>query len=817
MLLILVSTITVALVIERITFACVSLVFHLFNQGPDRKSTWFVSALVQNIVGLFSSIAAAVSRLLGFSLKGILFLTLLLALWGVAFMCARHSSVALIAFQKAYNSDVGGAFRMALVLPMQLLQLIWDGVVPAYNLIVYCGITTPTRILLENALRNISDFENAMWNLGLFIKSLTTSLIAYVELIITPPDSFDPNLRLLDLVSPLAYWRLMVSYLLQWLGDVCSVASSLGDLVAYPFLDINFGLGIHNSVNAILTLVVQVPAVTVQRCNAGGGQVVYCLPDFEPVIELAVNGVRNFGLMFDNWLDVATIITQALLTGTSPQCTGWMVVDFQSKDGLMGNNETVIVGVDENYFAKTDGWNVEVYSRTSVQSFPSAFPAAMNVGYGVAIVSVNTNVQGLLGCSCTDQAYGMQLLCAVAPLDTLTPSYFVPVEFQIPTTSFYMSCSKAKVRLDSIRWPVTRSTSPNSDARRAPTAQAALYVTPMCSSEGIDVVCVDTFKLAGCFPYCMALWTRGYLGSMVLRNGEEWANTVSMVSRDCGLHTWDLVSGELAAVTQTLRQKSGVTSTWMDAEVQLNGSYCQYAPNTFSRMTKESVPAYSDYRSVRLTGQPFAFAGDLILTAVNTVGDVWGIDVQRIYGNQVNANSVAIARLNRCVSSSVSGPHRSVSSMHWWIRASRALLCSASRSCSSSRVFRTPSRFSSSSVVIGKDACSTRCSARITATALLVSRSTVRLGSISNSCSAFGMLMSLRCERLLPIWRSVKSSAVSGLITTRARVCDAFLRSFLVRVEMKSSASMYPSSVVRTSMPDATLSNEMFSRRRIVI
>jgi hypothetical protein len=102
---------------------------------------------------------------------------------------------------------------------------------------------------------------------------------------------------------------------------------------------------------------------------------------------------------------------------------------------------------------------------------------------------------------------------------------------------------------------------------------------------------------------------------MVLRDADEWASTVSMVSRDCGLHTWDLVSGELAAVTQTLRQKSGVTSTWMDAEVQLNGSHCQYAPNTFSRLAKESVPSYSDHRSVLLSGQPFAFAGDLILAS----------------------------------------------------------------------------------------------------------------------------------------------------------------------------------------------------------
>jgi hypothetical protein len=84
MLLILVSAITIALVVERITFAWVSLLFHLFNQGPDRKSTWFVGALVQNAVGLMSSIASAVSRLFAIGFKGLLFLTIVLILWGVA-------------------------------------------------------------------------------------------------------------------------------------------------------------------------------------------------------------------------------------------------------------------------------------------------------------------------------------------------------------------------------------------------------------------------------------------------------------------------------------------------------------------------------------------------------------------------------------------------------------------------------------------------------------------------------------------------------------------------------------------------------------
>jgi len=627
---------TLALALERITFAFASLVVFVFNLGPDRQTAWFVGAIIQLIVGLVSSILSALLRLMSLGIRGILVLTLLLVIWALLFMCARFSSEGLLAFQSAYNSTTGGVLRLSILMPLKLLQLLWDAVVPVYNLLVYCGTTIPFRILLENVLRNLANFENSMLNLALFVRAAIQSLAAYVDVVLSPPDSFDPNLRLLDLVTPLSYWRLAVSYMLAWIGDTCSVASSLGDVLAYPFLDINFGLGVHNLVNSVLALTIQVPTTTIQRCRAGGGQVVYCLPDFEPVVELAVAGTRQLGFMMDNWLDVVTIIIQAVLTNTSPACSGWTVVDFQVNDNLLGLNETVVVGIDDHHFAKTDGWNVEVYSRTSIQSFPSAFPSQMNVNYGMAVVSVTPEIKGLMGCACTDQNYGMQVVCAVAPMDALTPSFYVPVEFDVPTTSFYMGCGRAKIRLDSIRWPVTRSTSPNSNSQNLIVAQAALYVRPMCSSEQTDVACIETFKLANCFPYCMALWTKGYIGSMMLRGAEEWANTVSMGKRDCGLHSWDLLSGELASVTQTLRQNSGVKSTWMNAEVQLNGSSCVYAPQIFSRMLKSDTASYSMYRSVILPDQPFAFAGDLVLTAVNTVGTTWGIHVQRIYGNQAN-------------------------------------------------------------------------------------------------------------------------------------------------------------------------------------
>jgi hypothetical protein len=58
------------------------------------------------------------------------------------------------------------------------------------------------------------------------------------------------------------------------------------DVALYPFLDINFGLGVHNLANGLLHLVIHMPAMTIERCKAGGGPVV--------ATEVATKGSQSF-------------------------------------------------------------------------------------------------------------------------------------------------------------------------------------------------------------------------------------------------------------------------------------------------------------------------------------------------------------------------------------------------------------------------------------------------------------------------------------------------------------------------------------------
>lgn len=751
-----VTFLTAALVIERLLYASVCLLLFLLGVGPDRKSSWFVTLFMQNATTLASGVLNSFSRLLSVSVRAVLWCCVIIALWWVLYYAGRHSAPALLMFQRVYNSDVGGVLRMAIVVPAQLLQLVWEAVVPLWNLVVYCLHTIPVRIVLENILdsEGLSEVKECVKHLALFIQQVIISLFDYVGVILNPPDTFDADRRLIDLMTPLAEWRLAVSYALTWVGRMCSLASSVVDIALYPFLDINFGLCLHNLGNSVLYFLVHVPATTVDRCKAGGNTVVYCLPDFDPVIDLLVEGIRNAGNLIDNWMDVTMVIVQSVLTGTSPACdVGMAVIDIASKSTLMGVNETTVVGISTSMFALTDGWNIQVFERSERHSYPDAFPMPVFVHYGIAKVSASADVSGLLGCTCANQAHGMQIMCAVAPLDPLETPYIVPVEFSVPTTSFYMGCEKAKIKVETIRKPVTRFTSNSQSSVRSPVAEAAIWVRPMCSSEAIDIACIDTFKLSGCYPYCMALWTKGYTGSLVLRPANDWWTTVAMVSRDCGLHTWDLVDGEMKQLTSKLRQQSGVTSPWSNVEVQVNSTRCVYSGNMLSRMLKsqETTPAYAEYRSITLAEQPFAFAGDLVFTAVETTFGTWGIEVHRIWGNQVLGMCPTTARLNSCSSSSERGPHCCKRS-RYFRRVSRGCclrLCSMSMVCCS--IWRSVCCSARDSVdcagciseAIGDTPSGdSKKSARMPATERRVGRLTVRLGRTSSSWMALAKLMS---------------------------------------------------------------------------
>jgi len=158
----------------------------------------------------------------------------------------------------------------------------------------------------------------------------------------------------------------------------------------------------------------------------------------------------------------------------------------------------------------------------------------------------------------------------------------------------------------------------------------------MCSVDGIDLVCVESFKGASCFPYCMALHVRGSgTQPLIVHNADEWSDGVSMLKRDCGL--FNMVPG---TATDGSKARVKIPGSLFDVGAAASDK-CTFNPMTVSMVPKGAMKEYGTHASIELKGQPFLFANDVALTAVaGQIGvnglPTWSIKVQRIYGNQAN-------------------------------------------------------------------------------------------------------------------------------------------------------------------------------------
>ena len=76
-------------------------------------------------------------------------------------------------------------------------------------------------------------------------------------------------------------------------------------------MDLNFATGFHKIMNAVLYLAIQMPHVTHLRCSRHASEgALMCTPDFEPVFDFLVSGIRDMGYMVNNWANVVYVIVQ---------------------------------------------------------------------------------------------------------------------------------------------------------------------------------------------------------------------------------------------------------------------------------------------------------------------------------------------------------------------------------------------------------------------------------------------------------------------------------------------------------------------------
>lgn len=687
-----VSTFTTALVallfVERVLNAIIQTLLYVFGFSSSSKG-FAGMGLLQRVV---LSAAALVTRLFTLAVQLVqslaqwsITLVVVVVAAGLLFLAFQFSNHLLLAATDTWNARLGPSAQVLVIWPLRILNYIAHALLPLWNAVAWMWKKVPIQMLMQIVTRDLGSLVASLEALAAFAKASAVSVVAWVGSFVCCDDGFlcnprcyEAGERVLDLMGPMAAARQVVAHSAVWIKGMCMRLSGPLDFVVYPFMDINFAKGVHLLANSVLYTATHLPAVTAQRCAAlGSTSSVMCIPDVEPVFQMAAAGLRAMGAFLDNWADVGVLIVEASLGRPSPACTSLpnLLGDRSFETSFFGGNATVLAGMTPSLFARTDGLGVQYFSLTrdwQTVLHPNAFPFHADVSYGVAAVAHiadlhhapdGDDTMALLGCACADtSAGGMVIECGVAVFDDQTTARRIPVEFQLASTSRYLACSKVKIKVQSLRWPATRNTAshiptmdgtPLADFSCASSktaclqADAALWVRPMCAVDVIDPVCVASFKDAGCFPYCMALHVRGSATQpMVLHDAREWGEGVTQLRRDCGLYSLEDPATASTASTSTSRP-TAATVLLPDSPYGLN-LRVPFNNCTFNPTTRSIVPrptSYAAYGSIALDAQPFAFAGDLALVAREGAPDLAGrpthfIEVQRIFGNQANEFTV---------------------------------------------------------------------------------------------------------------------------------------------------------------------------------
>eukprot|EP00960_Hanusia_phi_P022822 675088-Hanusia_phi.AAC.1 len=249
----------------------------------------------------------------------------------------------------------------------------------------------------------------------------------------------------------------------------------------------------------------------------------------------------------------------------------------------------------------------------------------------------------------------------------------IPVSFSIPSSAQYLTCKTLKIEVQSMRWPATRVSAASSSAtawnQNAAAAQAnlqhvaqqvqadaAIYVMPQCPYSAVpDPACVPGFTGFSCYPYCIGVHLTGSVNQgIVLYGANDWRDSVQYILRDCGVAQSS--SGAQLSVPQLSVAQDAAATAAAAARYSVTGavvfgaaSQSSWDPATQSCVSSATVdsrmaagvtgvfqfPTDVSAPTIREKFQPFAFAGDVVLTAYDDGSGGWLVKVSRIFGEDL--------------------------------------------------------------------------------------------------------------------------------------------------------------------------------------
>ena len=209
----------------------------------------------------------------------------------------------------------------------------FSSIVPLYDASVWIIQFLFNDVILDALVRNVPSIHAFGEAFAGLCKHLAFEIPPYITAMASTCDyakdgdlCYEPgNNRVIDLITVMASVRIMAASITKIVLSVCASGAAGADILMFPLMDINLAKGLHNIFNVIFNTVFQLPAVTALRCvnhcidprtkgfKPAGGSILMCLPDFNAPINMLVAGIRNLGVLGDNWLDVSSIIAQRSL------------------------------------------------------------------------------------------------------------------------------------------------------------------------------------------------------------------------------------------------------------------------------------------------------------------------------------------------------------------------------------------------------------------------------------------------------------------------------------------------------------------------
>ena len=365
----------VVFVLERIlhstVWLCVSLARFPHLSGPDSMTATCQVVLMGGVNVYLEMIRIWVSALGGLAQWMLYYVPLififLLCIWILSIFSSAQAGL-VKDMLTMWNTGTSQVIRGTLIVPLQLLNLIYEIIIPFWNASIFFGKGFIFDVLVPMLQLDIDPILKAVTSASSIIQSLGESSVSFVESLSACNDvnCLSPGFRAFDFLSPMIHVRMVVSYALVFTRDTCGVLRPVLDLIAYPFLDSNAGLALHSGLNSLIFAVVQLPLVTVARCNQAMNdtdarmRAIACTPDVAPVFNLASASVRHAGVLVDNWLDV-TWITILSAFGKAPGVCKASPAAFTNiaKQELFGGKETRMIGLGGTSYALTDGNSVQ--------------------------------------------------------------------------------------------------------------------------------------------------------------------------------------------------------------------------------------------------------------------------------------------------------------------------------------------------------------------------------------------------------------------------------------------------------------------------